>query len=151
MVPWKREQVAFWLAAILVVVGFAAQDAEKRRLDRFNEADNSPQVETGTVFRTRESLPAVQPIPQDSPGFLPAPNLKENLAAQQLIAAADRSAEQASVLDQQVQPADYSSGTNKTASDSEPSVIQMSLQLLRQKDVSKPAVWLTGEIEPISE
>lgn len=147
MTPWKRQQIWFWLAAILIVTGASALRDKSHQTVDSNRGFMKPQKST-SVIRNRSDLPPVvnqEKLPTET--ILPIqrvafeeqiklenhPDLRELVAEQDEIVHADFSETQVGHKDRATQ------------------IVQLSFEQVDSDQADRPAVWLSGTIESIED
>ena len=146
MIPWKRQQFWFWLAAILVVVGASALRETTPQTVESNQNSERPQSSTD-VFRLRSELPPVivqTPLPDLRPDVQKV--TFEKKVAVQILPDQNKQLQEVTIGPIEIAHADFLE--RETRGESKPDqIVQLSLEQVDSGPVEQPAVWLSGTIE----
>ena len=149
MIPWKRQQFWFWLAAILIVAGVSALRETTPQTVESNQAPRKPQ-HAMEVFRLRRELPPV--VVQT-----PSPEIRQNAHDVQnvvfekkdevkILSNENKQFQEVTIGPVEIAHAVFSE--RETRDENKPiQIVQLSAKQIDSGPVEQPAVWLRGTIE----
>lgn len=144
MIPWKRQQIWFWLAAILIVVSASAlRDTTHQTVD--NNRDLKKPRNSTSIIRNRSDLPPVTQETSVAESTLP---IQRVAFEQQVEPKSDSELEELVAEQNEIVHADHSE-LQVDHEESPTQVVQISLEQSEPDQANLPAVWLSGTIEAV--
>ncbi len=146
MIPWKRQQIWFWLAAIFLVVGASAlRDTRHQTVDS-NQVSKTSRSSTA-VIRKRSDLP---PLIEEKLLTESIPPI-QHVAFEEPVELENRSDRKELIVDQdEIVRADFSE-LQVDHKESSTQVVQIAFEPSEPDQADHPAVWLSGTIEAVED